>query len=186
MRKNLNVNPGRRKVKLGCANFGFQVTRATRFVTVAPNGCASLPWNLPWPFVLETQVCWATSLSIMTIASWTTRQVQSFFSLFHKIQTGFGAFQASYTAGTGGCFPMVQRPGHEAGHSHLVPRVRMKTYVYSAIRLHSLVLKQAQGQLSLLIIWHSHILVGLYVADFGGTVIMWTVRKFGLDTCRVL
>jgi hypothetical protein len=39
------------------------------------------------------------------------------FSLLHNVQTGSGAYPASYPVGTGGDFPGVRRPGRETDHS---------------------------------------------------------------------
>jgi len=39
------------------------------------------------------------------------------FSLLHRVHTGSGAQPASYSFGTGGCFPGGRRPGREADHS---------------------------------------------------------------------
>jgi hypothetical protein len=39
------------------------------------------------------------------------------FSLYHRVQNGFGARPASHPMGTRGSFPGVKRPGREADHS---------------------------------------------------------------------
>jgi hypothetical protein len=39
------------------------------------------------------------------------------FSVVSNVQTGYGAYPASYTMGSWGCFPGVKWQGHEADHS---------------------------------------------------------------------
>jgi hypothetical protein len=50
------------------------------------------------------------------------------FSLHHRIQTGSGAYPASYPVGTGGSFPegKTARGVELTTHFHLVPRSRMR------------------------------------------------------------
>jgi hypothetical protein len=50
------------------------------------------------------------------------------FSLRYHVQTGSGTHPAFYPMGTGGCFPGVKRPGHEADHSPL-SSAEIKGYV---------------------------------------------------------
>jgi hypothetical protein len=65
------------------------------------------------------------------------------FSLRHRVQTGSGAHQTSYTMGNGGSFLEINRPWHEADHSP-PPSAEVKECVeYTPtppIRLHGVVL----------------------------------------------
>jgi hypothetical protein len=70
---------------------------------------------------------------VVTLRSFTenkTRKIwlsEGNFSLHHRcVQTGSGAHPASYPTDTGGPFPGTNRQGRKVGHSHLLPRLRMR------------------------------------------------------------
>jgi hypothetical protein len=65
------------------------------------------------------------------------------FSLHHHVQTGSVNHPASYPMGTGGSFPVVNRPDREADHSRpssAEVKECVELYVYSPILLHGVVL----------------------------------------------
>jgi hypothetical protein len=59
------------------------------------------------------------------------------FCLRHRIQTGSGAHPASYSMGTEALFSGVKRPGREADHLQLVPRLIMYGTIPSLINTSS-------------------------------------------------
>jgi hypothetical protein len=62
------------------------------------------------------------------------------FSLMHSVQTGSEAHPVFFTGGTSDFSVVVKRPVGEAGHYHLVPRLKMmELYLHYAICLHALV-----------------------------------------------
>jgi hypothetical protein len=73
-----------------------------------------------------------TAQSVKRLAmGWTTERLEfesrkgQEFSFLRSVQPGSGVHQTSYTMGTGGSFPGVNRPGREADHLlRLVPRSR--------------------------------------------------------------
>jgi hypothetical protein len=71
------------------------------------------------------------------------------FSLLHRVRTGSGAYPASYTGGTRAFSLWIKRPGHEADNSH-PSSAEVNAWSYTSIapvRLHGMVLSEAQGQL---------------------------------------
>jgi hypothetical protein len=48
------------------------------------------------------------------------------------VQTGSGVHPTSYTAGTGGSFPGVKRPGREADHSPPTSAEVKKIWIYTS------------------------------------------------------
>jgi hypothetical protein len=72
------------------------------------------------------------------------------FPLHHRVQNGSGAHPASYPMGTRGSSPGVKRPGRKADHlppSSAEVKEWVEPYLHSPIRLHGVVLSEAQGQL---------------------------------------
>jgi hypothetical protein len=55
------------------------------------------------------------------------------FSLLHVVQTGSGVHPTSYTMGTGGYFPGVNRPGREPDHSPPTSAVVKKMWICTFI-----------------------------------------------------
>jgi len=86
------------------------------------------------------------------------------FSIRHRIQTGSGAHPASFPINTGGSYPEIRRPGREDDHSPpSSAEINARSYnaisqyvliawclIKQAIRIHSVVLGSAQGQLYIL------------------------------------
>jgi hypothetical protein len=58
------------------------------------------------------------------------------FSLLHVVQTGSGVYP-TYPVGTGGSFPEVKRPGHEADHSSPTSAEVKRTWVYTSTPLYA-------------------------------------------------
>jgi hypothetical protein len=53
-------------------------------------------------------------------------------SLLHVVQTGSGAQPASYPKSTGGYFPGVKRPGHEADNTSPTSAEVKKMWIYTS------------------------------------------------------
>jgi hypothetical protein len=69
------------------------------------------------------------------------------FSLHHRVQNGSGAHPTSYPMGNECSFPGVKRPGRETNHSPPSSAVKecVELYLHSPIRIHGVVLSQAQN-----------------------------------------
>jgi hypothetical protein len=66
------------------------------------------------------------------------------FSLLHRVQTGSGAYLASYPMGTSGAFPGGRAPRREAEHSPQFSAKVKNEWSYTStppIRLHGVVLR---------------------------------------------
>jgi hypothetical protein len=53
---------------------------------------------------------------------------KGYFPFFQNVQTSFIVKEVSYSLGTKSTLPRGKWPGHKAGNSHLVPRLRMHSY----------------------------------------------------------
>jgi hypothetical protein len=63
------------------------------------------------------------------------------FRLFHCVQAGPLAHQTTYSVGTEVISTRMKRPGHEAAHFHVVPRLRMRGAVPLLPIIHVVVFK---------------------------------------------
>jgi hypothetical protein len=80
-----------------------------------------------------------TAQSVKRLATGWTTERSNFesrygqeFLLLRVVQTGSGVHPTSYTMGTGGSFPGVKRPGHEAHHSPATTAKVKKMWIYVA------------------------------------------------------